>query len=517
VGTANPAGNSSPPEPQGPAAERFGSFLLFDRIAAGGMAEVFIASPLHAVGRMVALKRMLPALAQDEHHVTMFLDEARLTARLDHPNLVTVYDYGRHGGTFYISMELVLGRDLEQVIRRMRRTGHRLPPSLVAHIGAELCKGLDHAHRVRGPGGEPLHVVHRDVSPQNILLSYDGQVKLADFGVARSAVRQTQTQAGVIKGKLRYMSPEQVRDAEVDARSDLFALGTCLYEMLTGVCPFEEPDAVRTLQRVREARVQPPSALDPAVPEELSRLVLWALSRDPGMRPGSAAELGDALSAHVRGQGLELDAAALGSWMQWTFADVMQRDAARMQSYRAAHESEWTVPGTLGRSTVDADGHRASDPEPRLTTGSFRASDGQPASPRAARPGARRRSPWRRRRHRRGRTGLALVAAVVLAVGAVAHAAWSWLDVRSAASVVRVQTVPDRRLPLWVDGVRRGRTPNALEGLTAGMHTVTVRGPGGDERSRRIDVGPSSTTIVVLEAPTAAGDRADRLNVSTVP
>ena len=216
--------------------QRFGKYILLDRIASGGMAEVFRAKVTGAEDfqRLIAIKCILPHLVEDEEFCRMFIDEAKLASHLSHANICQIYELGDHAGRLYIGMELITGCNLREMTRRVQKLGLRLPDSLVAYIISKAAEALDYAHQMKNPDGSPINLVHRDVSPQNILLSYDGAVKLVDFGIAKAEQRLTETQSGVLKGKFSYMAPEQVRGKASDQRSDIFAWGCVLWELLVG-------------------------------------------------------------------------------------------------------------------------------------------------------------------------------------------------------------------------------------------------------------------------------------------
>jgi serine/threonine protein kinase len=254
---------------------RFGPYLLLERVATGGMAEVFKAKKAGA-GDFVAIKRILPAIAQDPTFVEMFLDEARIAKELHHPNIARILDMGQVGRSPYLVMEYVYGRDLRAVLQRVRERGERVPAPMACHVMSKVCEGLHHAHDKRDAQGEPLELVHRDVSPQNILVSTAGHVKLIDFGVAKAATKASKTHSGMLKGKLGYMSPEQVRGLPLDRRSDIFAAGIVLYELLTGERLFVGSTDFSTLERIRNVDIQPPSEVAADVPPELERIVLRA-------------------------------------------------------------------------------------------------------------------------------------------------------------------------------------------------------------------------------------------------
>jgi serine/threonine-protein kinase len=278
----------------------FGRYWLLERIAVGGMAEVFVAIRRDdREDRALAVKRLLPTLAEDGELLTMFLDEARLVAQLDHPGIAPIRELGKHGESYYIALDYLAGRDLRAVSARLRARGERMPVPLVAHVGWHVADALDHAHRKRAADGTPLRVVHRDVSPANVLVGFDGGVRIIDFGIADACFR-SRRHAGVLRGKFAYMSPEMVRGLPVDRRSDVFALGVLLHELLTGERLFAAPSELGVMERVRAARVESPSALNPAVPDGLSAVVLRALAREPEGRWAWASELRDALLPWTR-------------------------------------------------------------------------------------------------------------------------------------------------------------------------------------------------------------------------
>jgi len=270
----------------------FGKYFLLERINVGGMAEVYKAKTVGVEGfeKIVAIKRILPSVAEDEEFIKMFVDEAKITSQLSHANLAQTFDLGKIDDTFYIAMEYVPGKDLRAVFERMNRRGERMPLVLAAYVLARVCDGLDYAHRKRDPSGRDLHIVHRDVSPQNIILSYEGEVKLIDFGIAKAANKITKTQAGILKGKFGYMSPEQVRGLALDGRSDIFAAGVVLYELCTGERLFTGASDFSVLEKVQQAKVPPPSQVEPSIPLKLERIILKALSREPEDRYQQAAD-----------------------------------------------------------------------------------------------------------------------------------------------------------------------------------------------------------------------------------
>lgn len=268
----------------------FGPYRLIRRIAKGGMAEVYLAEPTDPGSNLpspLVLKRIRAAFAEKPEFVTMFMDEARISALLRHSNVVRLLDFGRAQGLLYMAMEYVPGTNLFELIRAVKR----LQPGLAAHIVAQAADALDYVHSLTDDLGQPLNVLHRDVSPANILLSTDGAVKLADFGIAKAAQRYAETTLGAVKGKADYMSPEQVRqERNIDARSDLFALGIILYELVMGQHPFRGAAPVDTLTNIREGRFVPTSAAD-TVDVQLQRIMAKALANQPAHRYAGAAQL----------------------------------------------------------------------------------------------------------------------------------------------------------------------------------------------------------------------------------
>ncbi|HVO29144.1 MAG TPA: serine/threonine-protein kinase, partial [bacterium] len=219
-----------------PPTDRLGRYQLLDRIGAGGMAEVHLARVVGAAGfeKLVVVKRLLPTLAAEKDYVKGFVDEGRIAASFSHANVVSTFDFGESDGSYFIAMEFVEGKNLRAILDALEANGERMPLPIALYLAAEACRGLDHAHTRTDAAGNPLSIVHRDVSPQNVVVSYDGDVKVLDFGIATSATRETRTAPGIVKGKLRYIAPEQVTGGTVDGRADLFAVGAMLHEILHG-------------------------------------------------------------------------------------------------------------------------------------------------------------------------------------------------------------------------------------------------------------------------------------------
>ena len=271
-------------------------YRAVQKIADGGSAEVFLAEQMGAAGfkRLVVLKRIRPELYADAQYREMLIEEAQLAMSLHHSNLVEVLDVGEANGRYFLVMELVDGWTLHQIMKRARDAGLPLPPELAVYVTGEICRALAYAH-LRSEGGEPLGIVHRDVCPNNVLVSMHAEVKLTDFGIARARTRTTHTKIGMIKGKPAYMSPEQTRAEVLDARSDLFSVGTVLYALLTDKLPFSAPSDHELLIQVSNAAVPSPVTLRPELPRELCKLVLKAMAKKREDRFQSAQEMLSAL------------------------------------------------------------------------------------------------------------------------------------------------------------------------------------------------------------------------------
>jgi serine/threonine protein kinase len=280
---------------------QFGKYTLFERIGRGGMADVFKARVQGPAGfeRVFVVKRILPHLSEEPQFTRMFIEEAKLSARLNHPNIVQVFELGAVDKEYFIAMEYVRGRDLAETMRTFWARVGPPRPELVAYIGREMCRALAYAHDLTGDDGDLIGMIHRDVSPSNVMLSYEGAVKLLDFGIAKAlggeSKEESGTQRGTLKGKFAYMAPEQTQGSDVDRRIDIFAAGIVLHEILTGRRLFKGENDMQTVERVRQCEVSPPSMQNPLCPPEMDAIILRALARDRDERFQSAAEMADAL------------------------------------------------------------------------------------------------------------------------------------------------------------------------------------------------------------------------------
>jgi serine/threonine protein kinase len=311
------------------AARRIGRYVLFDELASGGMATVHYGRLIGPAGfaRTVAIKRLHAQYAKDPEFVAMFLDEARLAARVRHPNVVPMLDIVTDSGEMLLVMEYVDGLSLSVLLRALRAKGEAVPPALASAVLVGALTGLHAAHEATSEHGGPLSLVHRDVSPQNILVGADGVVRVADFGIAKAVGRLQTTREGHVKGKSSYMSPEQIRGREVDRRADVYAAGVVLWEMLTGTRLFAGETPLATMNAVLEDTVRPPSAVRPDVPRALDVIVMRALSRSPKERFGTAREM----AMDLEGAVLLQSPRQIGSWVESTGGDALRRSSRRVR------------------------------------------------------------------------------------------------------------------------------------------------------------------------------------------
>lgn len=343
----------------------FGKYLLLERINIGGMAEVFKAKTYGIQGfeRFLAIKRILPNMAEDDEFINMFVDEARIAVQLSHANVVQIYELGKFENEYYIAMEYVSGRDMRQVLDKLRKEEITVPVPAAAFIISKICEGLDYAHRRTDPSGRPLNLIHRDVSPQNILVGYEGAVKITDFGIAKAEDRASKTQAGVLKGKFAYMSPEQVRGLPIDRRSDIFAVGILLYEMLTGERLFVGESDFTTLEKVRNAEVPPPRTHNPDIPEALEAIVLKTLARDRDERYQWASELHEELQQFLIVQNSIYNAKRLTEYLGSLYTREIERERSRMEEFAAI-----TAPAGLSAESSVRDEPRVAPAAPQSST-----------------------------------------------------------------------------------------------------------------------------------------------------
>ncbi|MCP3104060.1 protein kinase [Myxococcus sp. K15C18031901] len=362
--------------------ETFGRYELLRKIAIGGMGAVYLARQKGPVGfqKLLVVKRLLPHLSEDDEFIEMFLDEGRIAAHLNHPNIAQIYDLGDVDGQYYIAMEYVHGEAVGPLGVRAQQRKVAIPLGLKCRIIADAAAGLDAAHNARSPSGRHLALIHRDVSPQNVLVGYNGGVKLIDFGVAKASGKFSQTVVGTIKGKHAYMSPEQARGEPLDSRSDVFGLGTVFYELLTHQRLFKRETEIATLKAVVGMKLIPPSEVVPDIPKSLDAIVLKALARKRDERFSSAGEVQLALDEFLLQQKLHATPAHLAAFMQDMYSEELEEErlaaeptvihydpriAARQQAAAAAQEQKAAPRTTPGGSTTAPMSPKAAANAPR--------------------------------------------------------------------------------------------------------------------------------------------------------
>jgi serine/threonine protein kinase len=317
--------------------ERFGSYEIYEKLGAGGLAAVHLAKS-RAISNPVALKRLFPHIANVRELVGAFIDEARLAKYLRHPGIARVYEFGKLRGIYFIAFEFVPGPSLLQLHEHCREYVGAMPTMVVLEIAYQLCDALEHAHNCKNELGLPLGIVHRDISPQNVIVSTTGQVKLIDFGLAKTKQQTVQSQAGMIKGKLNYIAPEYL-DGKLDSRCDLWALGVVMWELLTGKRLFDAPEQGQILDNVRSLPIPPPSKWNRDVPPEVDRIVLKALERNPQMRWQRAGDMRDAIGEAAAGR---LTQKQFVSWVEWVFTqkEPLRREDSAVSALHEILESK---------------------------------------------------------------------------------------------------------------------------------------------------------------------------------
>ncbi|MBP6836328.1 MAG: serine/threonine protein kinase [Kofleriaceae bacterium] len=336
-------------------AQQLGRYHLLDRIAFGGMAEIYRAKTFDTAGQphLVAVKRVLAHLAEDDDFIQMLVDEAKIASILRHNSIARVYEFARAHGEYFIAMEHVDGKDMRTILERCRQKKKPVPPEHAAYVAAEICGALHAAHSAVDGKRRPLRIVHRDVSPSNVICSYAGEVKLCDFGIAKATLSKVQTKTGVIKGKVKYMSPEQALGRKLDHRSDVFSLGSCLYEMLTRIPPFTASHEMDLLIKVRDAKYRPVSDLVPTVPPELEAICDKCLTRSRAQRYQTAAEVEHDLRAFLRKYMPNYSRSHLGRFVRKMFATEIEKELRMLEEYVLSEQVSDDVGENLIRPDAD--------------------------------------------------------------------------------------------------------------------------------------------------------------------
>ncbi len=304
------------------------------------MAEIYRAKTFDSSGNAhwVAVKRVLAHLVEDEDFMQMLVDEAKIASQVKHPNIARVYEFTQAHGEYFIAMEHVDGKDLRTMLERCRQRKESMPAHHAAYMAAEVATALQAAHNALDPDGKPLGIVHRDVSPSNVLCAYSGEVKLCDFGIAKASLSRVQTKTGVIKGKVKYMSPEQALGHKVDHRSDIFSLGVCLYEMLTRTPPFSAVNEMDLILRVRDAKYKPVRTVAPEVPQELEAICDKCLAKKVGNRYQNAGEVAADLRAFLEKVRPGYSRTQLGRYVRKLFAEDIDRELRQLEEFILADD-----------------------------------------------------------------------------------------------------------------------------------------------------------------------------------
>ncbi len=322
--------------------ESFGKYLLLERLAAGGMAEVYLAksSGASGVAKFLAIKRILPQYSDNPEFIDMFKEEAKIAINLSHANVVSLYEFGVEAKQFYIVMEYLEGQNLRQILNHLKKESKEFSIDQVVYIIKQVAAGLDHAHRcLDGSTGKPLNITHRDMSPQNIMISFEGEVKVVDFGIAKAESQLEQTRAGTIKGKFGYMSPEQAEGHIVDSRTDIFSLGIILWELLAKDRLFTAPSEAATLRKIRECQVPPLRRINPNIPAELERICNKALAKELSLRYQSCADLHRDLNRFLNTSYPEFSSQDFSYFMKNSFADMFLENRRKQVEYAKAKPS----------------------------------------------------------------------------------------------------------------------------------------------------------------------------------
>lgn len=316
--------------------ERFGNYILLEKLAAGGMAEIYLSKKLAAEGlqKFVAVKRILSQHSASEDFIRMFKDEAKIAVNISHSNVVGIHDFGVENKQLYIVMEYIEGKNLRQILNRLKQLNKRLSVSHIVYATKMIAAGLDHAHRlIDATTGEPLNIIHRDMSPQNVMVSFEGEVKIIDFGIAKSTTQQENTRVGTLKGKFGYMSPEQVDGLEVDARTDIFALGIMLWEMLSEQRLFLSNNEMTTLRKIRDCKIPSLRQIDPNIPIELEKIVNKGLTRNKTQRYQTAAELQKDLQSFLNRYNPDFSSQDFSEFIKETYAEEIIDARKRQVAY----------------------------------------------------------------------------------------------------------------------------------------------------------------------------------------
>ena len=519
-----------------------GKYEVLRKLATGGMAEIYLARVRGTAGfeKMTVIKRILPHIAQDPQFVQMFLDEARLAATLQHPNIADVYDVGEHDrGEVFYAMEYVHGQDVRGLRWAARKRDEQIPLAISLAIIHGTASALDYAHDKRGPDGQPLGLVHRDISSSNIMISYDGAVKLLDFGIARAATGLSNYKEGMLMGKLGYVAPEQASiEHRWDHRVDLFAAGIVLYELLTKQKPFPRATDVDSLVTSRKARVVPPTAIDPRLPKDLDAILSKALAYDPENRFSDARSFADALVDALFPTAISSVQDLLGTQMKAVFAEKI----SRQRTARAHDPLIMKVLANLAERQVEGEYERFSAPAGTSQPVALGGDGPQPVfeshvaqlqselpTTEPSRPGARRGA----RPRTVVRDGVRVSTAILIGlVVAVAGAAGLYLGAETwIRPGVLVVTSEPAGAEVTLDGTAVGKTPAVVEGVWLSRpHELVVEAHGAKQYTMALEPEPGKIVrrvhatlqssmgwLTIESVPPGAEVRLDGRVVGTTP
>lgn len=524
--------------------KQFGRFYLLEKLAVGGMAEIYKAKTYGAEGfeKLLAIKRILPHCSADKEFIRMLVDEAKLSVLLSHANIVQVYDLGKVGEDFFIAMEYISGVNLRDILYRCRDRKTLIPPELAVYIVSEVCKGLDYAHRKGDGNGQPLGIVHRDISPQNILISFEGEVKIVDFGIAKAAMNISHTMAGILKGKIAYMSPEQALGKIVDYRTDVFSAGIILYECLTGQKLFSGESQFEVLKKIRTTKVTE-AKLPEVIPAPLRQTLITALSYFAKDRYQSAGDMQSDLTRHLYSSYVDFTPQRLAAFVRELFSEEVKR---QHQQAQARHQRQQiTVSITPAETIVPGASPAGTPAAPRDGTGTSPLTPprGQPLTMQSAIPVPPERSLDSNRialRPSRFRfsTLAAVVGACILALVGTARWWRPWLQQRTTPAgfgSLRVASQP-AGAEILLDGKPMGQaTPALIEQLQLHkLYTVALTKRGFIDVSQRIELSsatpvnlemalrPVQGTLVITSEPAGAsirinGKATDQITPATIP
>ncbi len=473
--------------------QMFGRYLLLDKVAAGGMAEVWRGKITGEANfqRIVAIKKILPHVSEDEDFIMMFTDEALITSSLQHANIGQVYEFSKIGDVYFIAMEYISGKDLKSVWAWSKARNQIMPLELAAFCVAKMADGLDYAHARKDNQGRPSGIVHRDISPQNVLLSWEGDVKVIDFGIAKATEKSGKTRPGTLKGKFAYMAPEQIRGLPLDGRSDIFALGVVLYELVTGQRGFQADSEFSLLEMVRNVEIRPPSLLNTSLPAELERIIYKALCKDRDQRYQTGADLSEDLQRFLMMRGKPPQARDLAAFLRENFTVDYDKERARLESYREMSASPARAEAKASSSSaLDEDSAFASSsPEAPPDTPPFGHASAAPLAPGPPARGVGRPettantvnapalpAPAPSTPRRTPKLVAAALAGVVVVAG-LAVVGRGLFKPRSTV-IVSIEGASDAMVRFDNLPLQRAAPSTTLEKIEAGTHTLVVEAPG---------------------------------------